>query len=79
MVADFGDIELIADAGTNGGDQRAHFVVGKHAVEPAFLDVEDLAAQREDSLEASVAALLGTPAGAVTFDDEEFAVGGVVV
>ena len=45
----------------------------EHLVEAGFLDVDDLAADREDRLGPAVAALLGGAAGGVTFDDVEFA------
>jgi hypothetical protein len=38
-----------------------------------LLDVEDLAAQRQDRLELAVAALLGAAAGGVTLDDVDLA------
>ena len=40
----------------------------------AFLDVEDLALERQDRLETPVAALLGRAAGGVALDDEELGV-----
>ena len=46
-------------------------VVLQHLVDARLLDVEDLAAQREDGLRRAVAALLGRAAGGVALDDEE--------
>src|SRR5690606_25479016 len=46
----------------------------EHLVQTRLLDVEDLAAQREDRLRAAVAALLGAATGAVALDDEELGV-----
>ena len=48
-------------------------------VEPGLLDVEDLAAQREDRLEAPIAALLGRATGRVALDEVELAAGGVAL
>ena len=43
----------------------------QHLVDARLLDVEDLAAQREDRLRVAVAALLGRAAGGVALDDEQ--------
>ena len=43
----------------------------EHLVQARLLDVQDLAAQRQDRLEAAVAALLGRAAGRVALDDVE--------
>ena len=64
----------VADAGADGGDHRADFVVLKHLVEARLLDVDELAANRQDRLELPVAALLGRAAGGITFDDVELGV-----
>ena len=60
-----------ADAGADGGDERLDFRVLQHLVEARFLDVDDLALDREDRLETPVAALLGRAAGGVALDDVE--------
>ena len=49
VVADLGDVELLADAGADGRDQRLDLVVLEHLVEAGPLDVEDLAADRAGS------------------------------
>ena len=49
----------------------------EHLVDARAFDVEDFAAQRQDRLDASVAALLGRAAGRVALDDEQFAARGV--
>ena len=41
----------------------------QHLVEARFLDVDELAADRQNRLETPVAALLGGAAGGVTLDD----------
>ena len=53
------------------GDQRLDLLVLEHLVEAGALDVEDLAADREDRLDARVARLLRAAAGAVALDDEQ--------
>ena len=49
------------------------FSLADDLVEARLLDVQDLAAQRQDRLEAAVAALLGRAAGRVALDDVELA------
>ena len=49
------------------------FSLSQHLVQARLLDVEDLAAQGQDGLEASVAALLGRAAGRVALDDVQLA------
>ena len=61
----------VADAGADGGDHRADFGVLQHLVQPRFLDVDQLAANRQDRLETPVAPLLGRAAGGITLDDVE--------
>ena len=53
------------------GDDRLDLLGAQHLVEARLLDVEDLAAQRQDRLELAVAAHLGGAAGAVALDQEE--------
>ena len=73
---------LVADAVADGRDDVADLLVAEHAVEPGALDVEDLAAEREDRLVEPVAAPLGGAAGRVALDEEQLAgvlvVGGAV-
>ena len=77
-VTELGGIEIVlADAGAHGGDEGANFFVAQHAVVAGFFDVEDFAFEREDCLEAAVAALFGGAAGRLTLDEEEFALGGI--
>ena len=49
-VAQLVDVEVVVDAGAERGDQRLHLVVLQHPVDARLLDVEDLAADREDRL-----------------------------
>ena len=71
MVARLLEVELVAHAGAEGGDQRLDLGVLQHLVDPRLLDVEDLAAQRQHRLGRAVAALLGRAAGRVALDDEQ--------
>jgi len=78
VIAEFAGIEIVfADAGAHGGNERADFLVTQHAVVARFFDVEDFPFERQDGLEAAVAALGGCAAGGFAFDQEEFAAGGV--
>ena len=71
VVARLGDVELVADARAHGADHRQDLVVGQHLVDARLLDVDDLAAQRQDGLEGAVARLLGRAAGRVALDEVE--------
>ena len=55
------------------------FLVLERAVEAGLLDVDELAAQRQDRLGAAVAALFGGAAGGVTFDDVELGLRGIAL
>ena len=69
MVAQLGEVEVFAEASAERGDNRLDLLVGKHLVRPRLLDVQDLAAQRQDRLEAAVAAFLGTAARGRALDE----------
>ena len=71
------DVELLADAGADRGDQRLDLGVGEDLVDPVLLDVDDLAAQGQDRLGVAVATLLGRAAGRVALDDEQLRQGRV--
>ena len=71
VVARLLDVELVAHAGPDRRDQRLDLEVLQHLVDPALLDVEDLAAQRQHGLRVAVAALLRRAAGGVALDDED--------
>ena len=61
----------LADAGADGGDHRLDFLVLENLVEPRFLDVDQLAADRQDRLITAVASLLGRAAGGIALDNVE--------
>ena len=54
-------------------DHRLDLVAAQHLVEARLLDVEDLALDRQDRLEAPVAPLLGRAAGRLALDDVDLA------
>ncbi len=68
-----------ADAGADRRDHRADLAVLKHLVEPRLLHVDQLAANRQNRLELSVAPLLGRAAGGVALHDVQLGVGRVAV
>ena len=65
--------------GPERDDQRPDVLAREDLVEARLLDVEHLAAQRQDGLEAPVAALLGRAAGRVALDEVELAPGRVAL
>ena len=56
-----------------GDDQRPDVLAREDLVQARLLDVEDLAAQRQDRLEPAVAALLRRATGRVALDDVQLA------
>ena len=58
-------------------DHRLDLVAAEHLVEARLLDVQNLALDRQDRLEAPVAALLGRAARRFTLDDVELAQRGI--
>ena len=63
LIAQLGEVEILrADAAAERRDHRLDLVAAEHLVEPRFLDVEDLALERQDRLEAPIASLLGRAA-----------------
>ena len=62
----------LADACANGGDHRLNLVVLEKLVLARFLDIDQLAADRQNRLITSIAPLLGGAASRITFDDIKF-------
>src|ERR1700681_4183236 len=62
-----------AEARAERGDQRDDFLRAHEFVETRALDVQDLAAQRQDRLELAIAPLLRRAAGEIAFDQVELA------
>ena len=65
------EVEFVADVGPDGGDERLDLGVLKNLGQPGFLDVEDLAPDRENGLYPGVASLLGRAGRRIALDDEE--------
>ena len=80
VVAQLREVEAVVDAfdaGPQGDDQRPDVLARNDLVEARLLDVEDLAAQRQDGLEAPIATLLRRATGRVALDDEQLAARGI--
>ena len=78
VVAHLVEVEVLAVAAADGGDQRFDGVRLNHAVQACALGVEDLASQRQDGLRDRVASLDGGAACGITLHDEQLAFFGVV-
>src|SRR5437588_772774 len=73
VIARLIGLELFLDPGADGRDDRPDLLVREHFVDARLLDVDDLAAQRQDGLEVAPPALLGRAAGRVALDEIELA------
>ena len=81
-VAEPRQVEVLADAAAERGDQVRELLVLEDLRRRCALGVQHLAAQRQDRLARAIAALLRRSAGRIAFDDEELAlvaVGGAAV
>src|SRR5690606_13847491 len=67
----------IANTGADGSDHGLDLLVLENLVEAGLLDVDELAADGQDRLGATVPSLLGGATGGVTLDDVDFAFGRV--
>ena len=76
-VATLRDVKVVADARAERRDHRADLGIGEDLVKTRFLDVQDLAAQGQDCLEAAVTSLLRRAAGAVALDEVDFRLLGI--
>src|SRR5690606_14731749 len=76
VITQLVDVVLFAaNATAQGGDQGADLLGRDHLVETCFLDVEDLAFERQDRLGTTVAALLGRATRGVTLNQVQFGKG----
>ena len=79
VVAQLGGVELGPEARAEGGDHGLDLGVGQGPVDAGLFHVQYLAPQGKYGLEVPVAALLGTAAGAVALDNEDFALGRIAL
>jgi len=78
VVAGLLEIELVADPRADRGDQGLDLEVLQDLVQARLLDVEDLAADRQDRLRRRVARRLRRAAGRVALNDVQLAAPGIV-
>ena len=64
---------LAPDAASQRRNQCGDLVGRQHLVQPGFFHVENLSAQRQDRLRATIARLFGGTAGRIALDQENFA------
>ena len=80
VVAQLFDVEVLApDRSAERHDQITDLLGTEHAIETGALDVEDLAAERQDGLVVSIAPLGGGATGGVALDEEQFGFGRVLL
>ena len=82
VVAQLRDVEAVADPldpGAEGDDQGADVLARDDLVQAGLLHVQELAAQRQDCLEAAVATLLGGATRRIALDDVELAAGRIAL
>src|SRR6201998_2080981 len=73
VIAEFAGVEIVlADAGTQRGDDGADFFVAQHFVVAGLFDVEDFAFEGQDGLVFAIAAHLCGPPGRLPRDDKQF-------
>ncbi len=77
VIAQAAEVKVLANICAQCRNQRLNFLVAQRLVEARLLNVENLAAQRENGLEAAVAPLFGRAACAVTLHNVDFALLGV--
>ena len=73
VVAKFCDIEIIMDTCTKGCDEGLDFIVLKYSIDARLLNIEDLSANRKDSLITRVAATFCGAACGISLDDIKLA------
>ena len=78
VVSQLRDIKDIPDGCPERDDERADLDRREHAVDTRTLDVQYLAAQRQDGLRPTVSSLLRASACGIAFDDEEFGLFGTL-
>jgi hypothetical protein len=79
VVAQLRDVEVISvafrEAAAETVDHRLDLGIGQDLVDAGLLDIQNLAADRQDGLVIAVAGRLGRAAGGISLDDENLASG----
>jgi hypothetical protein len=78
VVARLREVELLADAAADRGDDRPDLLVGEHLVDARLLDVDDLARSGRIAWNSRFSAHLGRAARGVALDEVHLAQRGVV-
>src|SRR5512134_881813 len=78
-IAQTFQFEIVTDARSQRGDQGFDFIAGQDLIEAGTLRIHDLAAQRQDRLEVTIASLLGRATCRITFYDIELRPGWIAV
>ena len=79
MVAQLVEVGVfLADTSAHGGDERLHFLVGKHLVKAGAFRVQDFAAQGQNGLIFWITPLLCRTTCRITFHDEQFGFNGIL-
>ena len=71
VVAQAIDVELVLDTGAKGRHERLYLSVLQHLVDACLLDVQNLAADRQDRLTLGVSTLSSGSTSGVTLDNED--------
>ena len=79
VIAQLVEVEFVADAGSERGDDRLELVVAVDLVGTGLFDVQHLSPEGEDGLEAGISTLCGRAACGITLDDIKLGERGVGV
>src|SRR5262245_30704906 len=73
VVAQLADVEVVVDPSAKCGNERLDLIVLQYPVYAVLLDMEDLAADRQDRVDQRIATTLGRTSGRVSLHDDELA------
>jgi len=77
MIAQLVDIKIRANTGTQCQNDRQQFFIVIDLVDPRLFNIEHFAPKWQDGLVFAFTTILGRTTSGVTFDNEQFAEGGV--
>ena len=78
VVAQLGNVKVLADAGAQRGHHRHQLFVAVNLVQPCLFHIQHFTPKGQNGLVGTVPSVLGGAAGGITLDDVNFAQGGVV-
>ena len=79
VIAELRDIEVIVNAGTKRRDHRTDLRITVYSVQTCFFHIEDLAAERQDSLRSAVSGCFGGTAGRISLNDKDLTLGRILI